>query len=104
MPTFRSKEIVDARQFTGGQQNAIDVANWVKAQDPEYYSSSEYKKQVVHSRIGSVEDENVTLDDQLIIHVYNGHHLFAGSWMVHREDGRWMVYYDEYFKAKFEQV
>ncbi|QFG09773.1 hypothetical protein SEA_SLOOPYJOE_68 [Arthrobacter phage Sloopyjoe] len=109
MPTFRSKEIVDARQFIGGIDNAKELVDWFKAHSTNY-RSSELKVSESRAMLGATHPVVDVPAPRLSIflgkHPRDWTSLWLGptDWLVLKQDGRFVVMFDESFKKKFEQV
>jgi len=109
MPTFRSKptepEIIDARQFTGSYESAKDITNWFKANYEGPYINATLREKVTTLALGSVIDGEVSYPNELILTVANGDYfVYGGFWLVHRQDGTWVVWTDNQIKRKYDQV
>lgn len=93
MPTFRSKEIVDARQFVGGGQNGSDVVFWVNSNEGLAFWSPGYDPSIGKS----VEYIHLTSKfDVLVVH--------EGDWIVRKQNGVFVSERPGDFERKYEQV
>lgn len=77
MPTFRRVEIVDARKFEGGLQNASDLVLWVSANE----GKAVYVNDNVGERIRVYEDRDCRISSP----------AFSGDWIERRQDGAFEV-------------
>ncbi|QFG09172.1 hypothetical protein PBI_SPORTO_67 [Arthrobacter phage Sporto] len=109
MGTYRSKEIVDARQFDGSIEKAQELVAWIKAHKPDY-RRSELNISKGISMLGSADP--VIEVPVPCLNVDFGEEpkdwwslsLKPTDWLVLEQDGRFTIYFDEGFKKKFVQV
>lgn len=109
MPTFKSKpvepEVVDARKFTGTPDSAREISQWFKANYEGEYHSATLRERVTTSMIGSVEDRSVKPVNMFLLFASGGEYeLFPECWLVHRQDGSWTTWSDDYMQRKYDQV
>lgn len=109
MPTFHSKEIVDAWQFDGSKENARELVTRVKAYHPDYRCSNLSISQGI-SMLGSkdpaieVPTPCLTIDFGDDPKDWWSLRLNPTDWLVRKQSGRLMVQSDESFKKKYNQV
>lgn len=109
MPTFRSKEIVDARQFVGGIDNAKELVAWFREHVADYRSST---LNVSESRIalGSADPQVEIPAPHLTIFcgddptTWWSLGLEPTDWLVRKQSGRVVVRSDERMKKEYDQV
>lgn len=109
MPTFRSKEIVDARQFDGSSDKAKELVKWVKSRSIEYRNSTLSVSRSTHE-LGSSDPAIVIPTPCLLMHFgeepkdWRSLTLYPTDWLVERQDGRLQVESDLNMKNNYEQV
>lgn len=99
MPTFKAKEVVDARQFMGTLESAEEMAVWCESQTSDY-QFAEFVRPV-----GPLRSNRVPPAVLRICTVGDRHLLYAASWLVHKQEtGEFEVRdHDEMFK-KYDMV
>lgn len=91
MPTFKSKKVetVDARQFTGGEENATELAFYID------------------SHGGNARWEDKTDDRPENIRVTTdtyAERIYVGDWVIIKQDGTLYHSRPQDFEAEYEQV
>lgn len=88
MGTFQRKETVDARQFTGGAANGLELSLWVNSngQSTEaramFYEAGSYFNEVERIRIRTYCSRDV---------------VYTGDWIVRKQDGSFEAMRNEDF-------
>lgn len=98
MPTFQRTETVDARQFTGGKENGLDIALWVNAQGKLTETRAEYMPEIK----AAMKDhpEYVRIRN----YVFRTS-VYQGDWVILRQDGRFDHLRPQEFEAAgYKQV
>lgn len=99
MGTFQRKETVDARQFTGGPSNGLEVAFWVNSNGQQLDTRAAYYPEV--RRVDLEHRPERILIKGFGIRSY----AYLNDWVILRQDGTFDHMRDEDFKASgFEQV
>jgi hypothetical protein len=95
MPTFRRVEIVDARQFTGGLEQGMDLCLWVNSNygRAQWMERREVGSKVLSERIRLYDENQVTYAI-----------AWLGDWIVRHQDGSWEVVRTERMQAEYEEV
>lgn len=90
MPTFKRTEIVDARQFHGGTQNASSLILWVESHQ---------------NRASYLTDRNDSFERIMVqVEMYKHHPAYVGDWIVLNQDGSFSVVRPQTFESDYEQV
>lgn len=94
MPTFRKVEIIDARQFTGGQDSAMELVFWVLSNG----GHAEWKDE---SLVG-----NRTLSERIRLDICHDDYtlVWENDWIVRHQDGTWDAMRPEDLKEEYEEV
>jgi len=97
MPTFQRTETVDARQFTGGKENGMDLVFWVNSNG----GSATWKDET--------QVAGKTLSERIVLHSELTQGLafdltWVGDWVVHHQDGRWEAIRPELMAEEYKQV
>lgn len=74
MPTFRKQEFVDARQFTGGTQNAMDILLWVQSHE----GKASHVTGGASPEFIRIYRDYASLEFELV---------FVGDWVMQNQDG-----------------
>lgn len=83
MPTFKKTEVIDARQFTGGNQNAMELILWVNSGDQEalWASPVTMVKPTSPEKIMLVKPDNKFEYDS----------VYLGDWIVKKQSGQFVA-------------
>lgn len=104
MGTFRKTEMVDARQLTGGAENAKMIIQWIKAAD-QRLDASWRREEVVHFEtegqmvVNKFERLTLTVPNTLDYPIGE-----TNDWIVKGEDGQIEIVKPDVFAAKYEQM
>ena len=79
MATFKKTEIVDGRQFTGGEQNGTDLTYWVQ---------SGGKQTALWGAPYRSAPETIVLFQDMNQLDYE--RVFVGDWIIREQDGRFI--------------
>lgn len=95
MPTFKRTETVDARQFTGGLQQGMDLALWVNSNQGRatWIEPTDVGKRVLSERVRLYNEDHIHIDT-----------AWVGDWVVHHQDGSWEAVRPELFQEQYEEV
>jgi len=92
MPTFKKVEVVDARQFTGGVDQGMQLVMWIEGYGYEGWWSEENKE--------------IRWEEQIRVGPKNSRKrsAYIGDWIVHHQDGEFSVMRPQELKEQYEQV
>ena len=92
MPTFRAKEIIDAREFTGGKDNAMALCLWVDSNGGSAWWAE--------------EDKTINWAEQLRVGPPYGsmRSAYIGDWIVHKQEGGFTILRPQELKEQYEEV
>lgn len=106
MPTFRSKKIVDGRQFDGTEESAKDLSAWFKEHAYGYHSST-LEKSLEYHKLGDPDSVvDVGVPSTLILRTRHLQPLYLkkSDWLIRHDTGSFEVVSD-YMRVKdYEQV
>ena len=92
MPTFKKKpEIVDARQFTGGAQDGMNLVLWVRSGGAQAFWSDSF---------AAGEREKVYVEESR----YDLTPAFVDDWIVKHQNGSFEVVRPELFNETYQQL
>lgn len=97
MPTFKKKpEVIDARQFTGEEQNRNDLILWIQSHGANAHWSPAYR------------DEENDYDSPEYIYIeyskWKFDYIHVNDWVILKQDGRIVGMGPEDFNREYEQV
>lgn len=95
MPTFkRRSEYGDARQFTGGLEQGMEIVLWINSNNGK---ASWYPERLVGSR---------TLSERIILWISDDNYTFVwvNDWAMYKQDGTWDTYRPEDLHEEYEEV
>lgn len=98
MGTFQRTETIDARQFTGGEENGENLALWVNCNGQLTETRAEWCE--------SVQIAGKTLHDRVRVRSYNFHETaFPDYWIILKQNGDYAVMSpEEFLEAGYVQV
>jgi hypothetical protein len=103
LPTFRSKEIVDARQFDGSIESAREITAWFKEHSHGYLGST-LQQAIERSDIGGEKIYVETPKRLQLSTATSDIYLEPTDWLIRTQDGFFKSLPDYRMSEKYEQV